>query len=589
MSALYDEIYLETDEEVTSVIEKIKKSKKKAVVLSLPRNAVLGQSIVNLKLVYKQALAEDKEVGIVTPDKITHSLAERIGFQVFDSLKEVAFSGPSEKPEPAKKEPEPRTTPTPPKSEVKTPPDLATAGFTSQPLRATEKETDDSASDDMPQATIEEDLPPVSESRESARSSASLGGSMIPTRGNVRYLYKKKRALGLIPLIVGLVVLLAAGGAAALFIPRATVAVTVQAQPFEESVNTVVDTDATALDSDKATIPGKIVSVDQETKSSTKATGKKNLGQKATGTVTLYNEWDDKPRSFEAGTKLQGGGVQFVLTESATLPGATSSISAGKPTIIAGKVTVSVEAAAAGEDGNVAPTTFKILSSQLSKAQQDKIYGQSAAAFTGGTSNIVTVVTQADIDTTNEKVKQQNRDDALVQLKQQAGTLIVLDKAIQAVSVETTPSVAADTQADNVEVVAKGKYQVIAFSPDDQKQLLEKLLANKIPAGQTLVTSGDGVSLDTSQFDLNLVTEKRLELTNNLKAFTVTGFDQTAIRRQLTGAKKSDVVSIVDKSIATTKGEAQISPAWWPRLPFLSGKINLAITYVGKEAAKPTE
>ncbi len=594
---MYEDIYLETDEEVTSVVEKIKKSKKKIILLTLPRNAVLGQSIVNLKLVYKQAMAEGKEVGVVSPDKVTRSLADRIGFQVFESAKEVAFDHPralgpapsrAERKDDKQSDEDDRAISSPPSPTIQplakeppvapTPAPLKAAGFTSQTVKVTpakdEQEEDDSRS------LTSADIP----SEEPTRPSSSPLSAMIPTKGNVRYLYKRKRSIGWIPLIIVLAVIIIGLAGAAFAIPRSTVTVTAEAQPFHQTVDMVVDTDATAIDSEKAVIPGKIVVVNQETKSSAKATGKKDLGTTAKGTVTLYNSWDDKPRTFEAGTKIQASnGLQFALTNTTTLPGATSTISGGKSAIVAGQIAAAVEAVKPGDNGNLGASNFTILSSLLSKAQQDKIYATSTTAFTGGTSNVVTVVTQGDIDTLTEQVKATNKTDGLAELKKQAGSSSVLDKAVQTVSQDVTTSAQADAQADSVEVTVQGKHQAITFVPEDQKQLLEKVLATKIPDGQSLVTSGDGVGLDTSQSTLNLVSDKQLQFTTDLKAFTVPRFEESLIRRQLTAAMPKDVTTIVSKSVTATKTDIHTTPSWWPRMPLLASKITLTFTYVAKE------
>ena len=109
----------------------------------------------------------------------------------------------------------------------------------------------------------------------------------------------------------------------------------------------------------------------------------------------------------------------------------------------------------------------------------------------------------------------------------------------------------------------------------------------KIPQDQTLVTAGDGIELDTSSFEVNLVTESKIELINSIKAFTVNGFDANEIRRLLVAVKpSSDSVVVVAKTkIPVQKAEISVTPSWWPRLPLWSQKIKLNLKYAGKEAS----
>ncbi len=598
---MYEEIYLEADEEVTSAIEKIKKSKKKNVALSLPRNAVLGQSIVNLKLVYREAAALGKQVALVSPDKVTRNLAERIGFLVQDSMSRISFPKMEKDEGSADSEAETKPTPkssTPAKNlddkEIVEPASapLQAAGFSSQSINEEEDPTPPENEESEPEQKEESEpetlpLEPEPSKPEPAQAAAKTyqrdPGGMIPTRGNLRYVRHGKRRPFWIPLAIGVGLIIIGGIALAIMVPQAAVKITIAAQPFNETVNSAVDTEATAIDAEKAVIPGKVIDVSQVTKATAKATGKKDIGQKATGTVTMVNEWDSLSHTYAAGTKIKAkNGNEFVLTADVTVPGASSTVSAGQSVIIGGKKTVTVEAVVPGESYNNAPTTFTIPS--LSAAQQDKIYATSDQAFTGGSSNTVTVVSQSDLDKLTENLKTQNHDDGLAEVKKQAGEAVLLDKAIQITGQEVAIAAAVDSQTDTIEGTMTGKFHAIVFSTQDQKQLLEKLLANKIPQGQNLVTEGDGVTFDTTQFDLNLVTDKRLELTNNLKAFTVINFDQNRIRRSLIGESPAAAQAIVDKIVSTQKVESHISPSWWPRLPYLASRLKIEYTYRAKDS-----
>src|SRR4030042_6994139 len=81
-------LYLEPDEEITSVIDKMKQAKSKRLALVVPREATLLQSVVNLKLLLREAANSDKEIALVTADKIGRNLAAQVGLVVYDSIKD---------------------------------------------------------------------------------------------------------------------------------------------------------------------------------------------------------------------------------------------------------------------------------------------------------------------------------------------------------------------------------------------------------------------------------------------------------------------------------------------------------------------
>ena len=81
-------IYLESDEEITSVIDKLKalNAEQKAVSLVIPKGASILQSVVNLKLLQKEGAALSKDLCIVTQDRIGRNLASQAGFSVYDDI-----------------------------------------------------------------------------------------------------------------------------------------------------------------------------------------------------------------------------------------------------------------------------------------------------------------------------------------------------------------------------------------------------------------------------------------------------------------------------------------------------------------------
>jgi hypothetical protein len=79
-------IYVEVSDEITTVIERMKQANDLVVALVVPKGAILLQSIVNLKLAKKAAADANKEVILVTTDKIGRNLATQVGIAVYSRL-----------------------------------------------------------------------------------------------------------------------------------------------------------------------------------------------------------------------------------------------------------------------------------------------------------------------------------------------------------------------------------------------------------------------------------------------------------------------------------------------------------------------
>src|SRR5947209_16320194 len=81
-----DTIYIDIDDEITGIIDKLKASSGKVVALVLPKRAAVFQSIVNMKLLKRAADAEKKHLVLITTEAGLLPLAGAAGVHVAKSL-----------------------------------------------------------------------------------------------------------------------------------------------------------------------------------------------------------------------------------------------------------------------------------------------------------------------------------------------------------------------------------------------------------------------------------------------------------------------------------------------------------------------
>jgi len=87
---MHQTFYIDIDEEITSIVDRLRRSKSKEVVIVVPKRAILIQSIVNLKLLKKEATELKKEIIIVTQDRFGKLIIEKAGIAVEQRLDDVA-------------------------------------------------------------------------------------------------------------------------------------------------------------------------------------------------------------------------------------------------------------------------------------------------------------------------------------------------------------------------------------------------------------------------------------------------------------------------------------------------------------------
>jgi hypothetical protein len=83
---MHKTIYIEADEEITSVIDRVKKEGSPDIFIVVPKNAMLVQGVINLKLLKKESAKMKKNVILVTNDKQAKKVISRIGFEIKEVL-----------------------------------------------------------------------------------------------------------------------------------------------------------------------------------------------------------------------------------------------------------------------------------------------------------------------------------------------------------------------------------------------------------------------------------------------------------------------------------------------------------------------
>jgi hypothetical protein len=86
---VHQTFYIDIDEEITSIVERLRRSTAKEVVIVVPKRALLIQSIINLKLLKKEADELNKRIIIVTQDKFGKLMVEKTGIAVEQRLDDI--------------------------------------------------------------------------------------------------------------------------------------------------------------------------------------------------------------------------------------------------------------------------------------------------------------------------------------------------------------------------------------------------------------------------------------------------------------------------------------------------------------------
>lgn len=83
---MHKTIYIEADEEITSIVDRVRKDGAPDIFIVVPKNAMLIQGVINLKLLKKESAKIKKNIILVTNDKQAKKVIGRIGFEIKEML-----------------------------------------------------------------------------------------------------------------------------------------------------------------------------------------------------------------------------------------------------------------------------------------------------------------------------------------------------------------------------------------------------------------------------------------------------------------------------------------------------------------------
>lgn len=248
----------------------------------------------------------------------------------------------------------------------------------------------------------------------------------------------------------------------------------------------------------------------------------------ATGRVIFTNR-TAKDQPLAAGTRLRSAGGVIVRTT------ARVDVPAG------GTVSADIVADPLGADGNVPPGRFIIVA--LWPGLQDKIYADSATAFSGGLASGGSTLSIDDLTEASNRATKQITD-ALPPAA--TGTLVTTSP----VSVTTNPK--PETPSASYAVTVKLKVLTIAYRAADLDTLMRTQLRSTLADDQELmvvdqptITAGDQPTVDSVVLAVKATGQARLSAASStFQAQQFTGLSAADIRAKLLGSNgvKSAVI-----------------------------------------------
>lgn len=560
-------IYIEIDEEVTAIYDRLKRVKQKDIYLVVPRKAILFQSVINLRILKSKLEKEEKALYLVTTDRIGAHLAEQIGIPVYSSMEVEEVKVPEEET---------------PKMRI-------------EPIQARRNEV----LKDLPKRVMEKKIT-IGElikeyrdnNKKSKKSSSELTGIYSYVRPNRKFMaFIMALSFGLFLIITYIA------------LPGATIYIKPKFDTIEYAVNIIVadkDKNQGLLSQNQPHVVAseQVETVTKQTKVFN-TTSQRFDGVNAKGSITVINNSaDDWPLKKE--TRFQTpDGLIFRIKEGILVPAKTvDDKGVEKP----GTYKVAVEADPfdlydhpVGEKGDIGPSTFILPG--LSQFNQKLIWAESKEPMKGGITRYQQVVQAEDIDAAKKQIQDNltlmAKDDLNAHIddmnKLNHTHLILLDNEKYLKTELQDLKIADDLEGsvkDKFEVFAQVRAKGYAYDFDQLFAILKKELKTRTHPDMQI--RDDSIRPDSISFEF--VDENpalgQIKITATIKGIQEFVIDSSVqaglrfankIKEKIVGLTTEEAESYIGNLPEVDAVKIKLWPIWLSRIPRIPNNIDVKL------------
>jgi hypothetical protein len=584
-----DVIYVDAEDEITGIIDKVGNSSGKVVALVLPKRASTFQSIVNMKLLKRQADSAKKHVVLITSEASLMPLAGMSGLHVAPTLQSrpeipQQASAVGGLPDDADEDLEEDNSS---KEDNGQDFDAEKAGNTpvgelaggaaagaalendDEPLEIDNSEPGTEAGD-VHSSDLEPDAKTGKTGKAASESAAAKKAKTkskqdkkfkVPSFGKFRrrLLFA---ALGIIILVVLYII-------AFHVLPSAAITLKTNSTDINASVGMTLDTSADHLDKKKQIVPAQKAQQQKTYSKQVPATGKKNKGDPAEGSVTMSaticsdsfnpNSASDVP----AGTGVSSGGLTYITQSSTSFSfdhfkNGCAHFSANDST--------DIKAQKPGKQYNTHGTSFSV---------SGRSHVEASGSADGGSDDIVTIVQQSDIDKAKQQLKSSDtgsyKQKLVKSLKQ--NNLYAIPATFTSSASKVKSSAKAGDKADNLTVSEDVTYTMYGAQTSALKQLIKSQEKKQLNKQQSILETG----LDKASFSVpNAGSGTQLAVTANATGSAGPHLKKDSIKKLAKGKKAGIIRKKLSHKTGVTNVQVHFSPFWVSKV---SNPDKISVTF----------
>ncbi len=294
-------------------------------------------------------------------------------------------------------------------------------------------------------------------------------------------------------------------------------------------------------------------------------TGKRDVGEKAKGEVTI-NNFEDNGHVFSKGTKLTAGGHSFVLDEEVKVASGSMALIGSSYVIQPGTAKGNTIATDLGPESNLGKNT----KFQIENFSMSSYFAINEAALAGGSKKEVKTVAKADVDALRKQAVIEGSKQAEADLKKVQNNR---DEQVLGALTEAAPkkldfSKEVGEEASEVKLSASVGVTYYTYSANQLKSYLKKELDPEVKDGFALAPEKIAYTVKDAKLDGDEVT-----MAVDTQAQAVRKFSREDILNKVAGKSQKQLEKILKEELKATGYEVKTtsSPVF-----FLSGRMPIS-------------
>lgn len=386
----------------------------------------------------------------------------------------------------------------------------------------------------------------------------------------------EKKPFSLKKFILGFIfIFILAAGAVYFLLPKASVVIYPKTETVSRDMEVTMGTGISQADPTKLTLPAIKVYEVIEASSTFDSQGKQQIGNKASGTVKLYNFTKLPVNLKSATTVLQANGQAYMLVDDVVQVKPTKYLNSSTKEVNPDSLGDSVKIVAinGGEDANLPEGTRLEITNKVFGSKPQLLYAKTDSPMTGGVSRLVSIISNQDLSSAQETLKQNILSQIRESLAQKG--LAMIDNAFSFQINGFTSDMPVNTQTP----VFKGKMTATVTGLAFESKAMENLVLDRIK--QSVATNKTLVPLEPLEKSYML---KTIDLTAetgvvslNFRGKAISSVNIAGVSNKLVGKTAEEANDLLNNKTEIDHIDITLAPSWQKTFPVLTQRIDVKV------------